>query len=81
MFRLTRSQLQVVCSEIVRLSLHIIVYILKMAFTAETCSCGFVLRIKRCTVELRLSGRRLSGSPVIRIGLALQVNLFRILQN
>jgi hypothetical protein len=70
MFRLTRSQLQVVHSETVRLSLHIIVYILKKVFTAETCSCGFVLRIKSCTAELRLSGRWLSGSPIIRVSLA-----------
>jgi len=32
------------------------------------------------TVELHLSGRWLSGSPIIRIGLALRVNLSRILQ-
>ena len=31
------------------------------------------------TVELHLSGRWLSGSPIIRIGLALRVNLSRIL--
>jgi len=33
------------------------------------------------TVKLHLSGRCLSGSPIIQIGLALQVNLSRILQN
>jgi len=33
------------------------------------------------TVELHLSGRSLSGSPVIQIGLSLQVNLLKILQN
>jgi len=81
MFRLTRSQLQAVHNEIVRLSLHCIVYILKKAFTAEICSCGFVLRVKSCTAELRLSRRWLSGSPIIRIGLALRVNLSRIRQN
>jgi len=31
------------------------------------------------TVELHLSGRWMSGSPIIRIGLARQVNLLRIL--
>jgi hypothetical protein len=33
------------------------------------------------TVELRLSGRWLSGQPIIRIGLDLWGNLSRILQN
>ena len=33
------------------------------------------------TVELHLSGRWLSGKPIIRIGSALGVNLLRILQN
>jgi len=33
------------------------------------------------TEELHLTGRLLSGSPIIRIGLALRVNLSRILQN
>jgi hypothetical protein len=33
------------------------------------------------TVELHFSGHRLSGSPIIRIGLALRVNVSRILQN
>jgi hypothetical protein len=33
------------------------------------------------TVELHWSGLLLSGSPIIRIGLTLQVNLSRILQN
>jgi len=31
-------------------------------------------------VELQLSGRWLSGPPIIRIGLAIRVNLSRILQ-
>jgi hypothetical protein len=31
------------------------------------------------TVELHLSGRWLSGSPIVRIGLARRVNLSRIL--
>jgi len=31
-----------------------------------------------CTAELHLSGRWLSGSPIIRIGLTLRVNLCRI---
>ena len=51
------------------------------------------LKVKRCadgtpkipvtikTVEFHLSGRWLSGHPIIRIGLALPVNLSRILQN
>ena len=34
----------------------------------------------QCTVELHLSGSWLSGSPIIRIGLALGLNLSRILQ-
>jgi hypothetical protein len=34
-----------------------------------------------CTVELHLTGRFLTVSPVIRIGLALRVNFSRILQN
>jgi len=33
------------------------------------------------TVELHSSGSWLSGSPIIRIGLVLQVNLSRILPN
>jgi len=33
------------------------------------------------TAELHLSGRWLSGSPIIRIGLALRIILSRILQN
>jgi len=33
------------------------------------------------TVELHLSGRLLSESPMIRIGLDLPVNVSRILQN
>ena len=33
------------------------------------------------TVELHLSGRWLSGSPVIRTGLFFRVNMSRILQN
>jgi len=32
-------------------------------------------------MELHVSGRWLSGSSIIQIGLALQVNLSRILQN
>jgi hypothetical protein len=39
-----------------------------------------VPEVKR-TAELHLSGSWLSGSPVIRIGLALRVNLSRIQQN
>jgi len=35
----------------------------------------------KITAELHLSGRWLSGSPIIRIDLALRVNLSRILQN
>jgi len=34
-----------------------------------------------CTVALHLSGRWLSGSPIILFGLSLRVNLWRILQN
>ena len=34
-----------------------------------------------CEAELHLSGCWLSGSPIIRIGLARPVNLSRILQN
>jgi len=37
--------------------------------------------VERRTAELHLSGRWLSVSPIIRIGLALRVNLSRILQN
>jgi hypothetical protein len=33
------------------------------------------------TVEVQLLGLWLSGTPIIRIGLALRVNLSRILQN
>ena len=32
------------------------------------------------TVEIHLSGSRLSGTPIIRIGLALRVNLSRMLK-
>jgi len=35
---------------------------------------------RRNRVELHLSERWLSGKPIIRIGLALRVNLSRILQ-
>jgi len=34
-----------------------------------------------CTVELHLSGRWLSVSPIIRIGSALRVNFLKRLQN
>jgi len=34
----------------------------------------------RITLELHLSGRWLSGSPIIWMGLALGINLSRILQ-
>jgi len=37
--------------------------------------------LRRSTVEFHLFGRWLTGSPIIRIGLALRVNLSRILQN
>jgi len=47
-----------------------------------TCS-GFVTHSGEIptTIELHVSGRWLSGYPIIRIGLALPVNLLRILQN
>ena len=36
---------------------------------------------KTCLVQLHLSGRWLSGSPIIRAGLPLRVNLSTVLQN
>jgi len=44
--------------------------------------CTLVIRtLNNDTVELHLSGRWLSRSPIIRIGLAFRVILSRILQN
>jgi len=40
-----------------------------------------IIVINPRTVELHLSGRWLAGSPIIRFGLALRVNLSRIQQN
>jgi len=41
----------------------------------------FLVLEELSTIELHLSGHWLSGTPIIRIGLALRVNLSRILQN
>jgi hypothetical protein len=56
-------------------------YVLSSTVFSSTACTNFCHANQCNALELHLSGRYLSGSPIIRIGLAIWINFSRILQN